>query len=184
MPGYEILGELGRGGMGVVYKARQISLNRVVALKMVLAGEHAGQVVLARFLAEAEVAASLRHPHIAEVYEFSSNGDQLLTDRVVQLIADPATDVVMTFMSDVDCAGHICGFDPTAPCYLDEISDTDAKIGDIMTAMASRPNFSNEDWLVIITSDHGGLGTTGAGRTHGGPSDHLVGNREARSHGS
>ena len=95
---------------------------------------------------------------IAEVYEFSSNGDQLLTDRVVQLIADPATDVVMTFMSDVDCAGHICGFDPTAPCYLDEITDTDAKIGDIMTAMASRPNFSNEDWLVIITSDHGGLG--------------------------
>jgi YD repeat-containing protein len=64
---YEIKGELGRGGMGVVYRARQISLNRMVALKM-LTG-HYGPDELARFLAEAETAAGLHHTNIIQIYE-------------------------------------------------------------------------------------------------------------------
>ena len=69
VPGYEIQGVLGRGAMGVVYLARQCGLNRPVALKMILAGAHAGAEERARFQSEAEAAARLQHPDIVQIHE-------------------------------------------------------------------------------------------------------------------
>jgi serine/threonine protein kinase/Tfp pilus assembly protein PilF len=67
--GYQILGEVGRGAMGVVYRARHVRLNRLVAIKMILAGPHAGPQQRARFETEARAVARLQHPHIVQIHE-------------------------------------------------------------------------------------------------------------------
>jgi WD40 repeat protein len=69
LPGYQVVDELGRGGMGVVYRAWQERLKRLVAVKMVLAGEYAGEKAVARLRVEAEAVARLQHPNIVQIHD-------------------------------------------------------------------------------------------------------------------
>jgi serine/threonine protein kinase len=77
VPGYEVYGELGRGGMGVVYKARHLKLNRMVALKFILTGPDAPERHKERFRREAELVAHLRHPNIVQIYDVGEANGQV-----------------------------------------------------------------------------------------------------------
>ena len=76
IPGYELIREIGRGGMGVVYQALQLKLNRTVAVKMILSGSHAGPGDLDRFRREAEAVAALSHPNIVRIFEIGETDGQ------------------------------------------------------------------------------------------------------------
>ena len=118
VPGYDLLAPLGEGGMGVVWKARHVKLNRLVALKMVLGEQRAGSKELIRFLAEAEAVAAIKHPHVVQVYEYGdANGRPFLameylpggslTDRLRQtgpLDAKAAAKLVGTLAGAVQAA--------------------------------------------------------------------------------
>jgi serine/threonine protein kinase/tetratricopeptide (TPR) repeat protein len=117
VPGYEVLGELGRGGMGIVYKARQVRLKRLVALKMILAGSHPDAEILARFLVEAETVARLQHPNIVQIHEIGEyKGQPYLCLELVEggslaqllaaapLPARPAAELVETLARAVHVA--------------------------------------------------------------------------------
>ena len=116
---YELIRELARGGMGVVYEARQVSLNRVVAIKMILSAHLASEADVRRFYVEAKAAANLDHPNIVPIFEIGEHEDQHyfsmklikggnLADRIEDLVRDPeaAAGLMATVARAVEVAHH------------------------------------------------------------------------------
>jgi serine/threonine protein kinase len=138
--GYEILDRLAQGGMGVVYKARQVTLNRVVALKMLSAGTDAGAEQLARFRAEAEAVARLQHGNITQIYEIGESAGRpyftmefvdggTLADKLRGLPQSPrqAAALVQTLAEAVHFA------------HQQGILHRDLKPGNVLLARSDRP---------------------------------------------
>jgi WD40 repeat protein len=118
VPGYELLGELGKGGMGIVYKARQAGLNRIVALKMIRSGMGAGHEERERFRAEAQAVARLQHPNIVQIFEI---GEWIPSDS-----QEPMPFFSLEFVSGGSLAEKLGG-QPQPPRQAAEMVETLAK---------------------------------------------------------
>ncbi len=80
-------------------------------------------------------------------------------------LANSNLDIMTCYFDLVDITGHSSGFSPTNPAYINAIQSVDAAIGTIITALKARANYANEDWLILLTTDHGGTGTGHGGNT-------------------
>jgi hypothetical protein len=84
--------------------------------------------------------------------------DARVTDVACQALRETHPEVLFVHLDDVDGAGHAHGFDPRQPKYLDAIHKADVLVGKLLKAMEGRPSYASEDWLVVVSTDHGGSG--------------------------
>jgi hypothetical protein len=84
----------------------------------------------------------------------------------VTALANDNLDALFVYFDAVDLAGHASGFNPSNPSYIAAIEGVDGHVGTVLNALYARPNYANEDWIILITTDHGGIGTG-----HGGGTD-------------
>ncbi len=99
----------------------------------------------------------------------SAEGDIAVTAAVVAHLGTETPDVVFVHLDQVDHEGHLFGYSTMVPEYMDAVEGIDAQIGEILEAVRARENYDTEDWLVVVTTDHGGIGIGIDG--HGGQSD-------------
>jgi len=87
---------------------------------------------------------------------YDSDGDLKVMKDAIRVLSTEDPDVMFIHFLDVDLVGHNYGFHPTVLRYLKEIEDVDKQIGSVLRALSLRKNYSNEDWLIFCTTDHGG----------------------------
>jgi serine/threonine-protein kinase len=153
---YEILARIGEGGMGVVYKARQQPLQRLVALKTISAGLHAGTHALMRFRVEGQAIARLRHPHVVQIYDFDEHEGMpfysmelleggSLSHRLTRgpLEPDAAAALVQTLAEAV------------AYAHQENVVHRDLKPGNILLTEAGEPKIADFGLAKLLDSDDG-----------------------------
>lgn len=88
---------------------------------------------------------------------FDAN-DLARTNAAIAHLASESPDVIFVYFGDVDHQGHVAGYGPTIPEYMHAVETVDQQIGQILDAVEARETFDDEDWLVVVTTDHGGIG--------------------------
>ena len=96
----------------------------------------------------------------------NSDTDEDVKNAVANELTNNDPTVLFVQLSNVDFAGHGTGFTPNNPNYIDAIETVDTQIGSMISSLKNRDSYNKENWLILLSTDHGGLGTT-----HGGPSD-------------
>ncbi len=139
--GYRILGEIGRGGMGVVYEAEQKSLGRRVALKVLPHRSHLSENARSRFLREARAAASMHHTNIVPVFEVGDEDDHFF--YAMQLIQGQSLDSVIDELKELKIADSGTNVDPRNPLGPDLAGKATMSSGSGSTGSASLPGESN-----------------------------------------
>jgi len=165
---YEIDRELARGGMGVVFRARQISLNRPVALKMILAGQLADETDVKRFYIEAEAAAHLDHPGIVPIYEVGQHdGQHFFSMAFVEgrSLAERLTDGPMPAREAASLLLEVAGAIEYA--HRQGVIHRDLKPANILLAGDGRPRVTDFGLAKRVRADDG---LTGSGQVMGTPS--------------
>jgi WD40 repeat protein len=165
---YEIIREIARGGMGVVFEARQISLNRKVAIKMILAGQLANETDVKRFYTEAEAAANLDHPGIVPIFEVGQHEGlhyfsmgfvegQSLSHRLAQgpLLPRQAAELILRACEAIEYAHQRC------------VIHRDLKPANIQLDQTSKPRITDFGLAKRLQTDSG---LTGSGQIMGTPS--------------
>ena len=99
--------------------------------------------------------------------------DQRIADRAVKVLAEQDVRATMVYFGATDENGHRFGFHPSVPQYRDAVEKVDQHVGRMMEAIKSRPTYAKEDWLILISSDHGGEGK-GHGSGHQVPNIHNI----------